>query len=196
MRYGISSLVLVSALYLAACESTDTSIKLEEGKPIKTTIAETYDFFTVLRAQKKIGLEKDTELFALGIGGRKVGYLGVSILTGLHYDGFTDDATSSVENLSNAKYFKNIAFDFSGAKMKRRENKYGYLQYMDKTDSRYRCIVYAQRLGAVLGSEYVFGRLCLKTRHREVAKLDQRLFELIENLRTDGSGKQLTTLGK
>ncbi len=99
-----------------------------------------------------------------------------------------------MEKLSNAKYLKKIDFDFSDTKIKRRQNKYGYLQYMDRTGSRYRCIVYAERLGAVLGSEYVSGTLCLNTRHRAVAKLDQHLFEFVENLRTDGSGKQLTAL--
>ncbi len=56
MRYGISSLVLVSALYLAAGESAKSASEWsdwEEGIPMTTTIAETYDFFTVLRAQKK-----------------------------------------------------------------------------------------------------------------------------------------------
>ena len=47
MRYGISSLVLVSALYLAAGESANSASEWVEGKPMKTTIAETYDFFTV-----------------------------------------------------------------------------------------------------------------------------------------------------
>ncbi len=194
MRYGISSLVLVSALYLAAGESAKSASEWEEGKPMTTTIAETYDFFTVTRARKKIGLQSDTEIFTLGIGGTTVGYLAVEYLNVLMYEGFTDDATSTVEKLSNAKYLKKIDFDFSDAKVKRRENKYGYLKYMDRTGSRYRCIVYAQRLGAVLGSEYVFGRLCLNTGHRAVENLDQRLFEFIENLRTDGSGKQLTAL--
>ncbi len=194
MRYGISSLVLVSALYLAAGESAKSASEWEEGKPMKTTIAETYDFLTVTNARKNIGLQSDTEAFTLGIGGTTVGYLAVEYLNVLMYEGFTDDATSTVEKLSNAKYLKKIDFDFSDAKVKRRENRYGYLKYMDRTDSRYRCIVYAQRLGAVLGSEYVFGRLCLNTGHRAVAKLDQHLFEFIENLRTDGSGKQLTAL--
>ena len=67
---------------------------------------------------------------------------------------------------------------------------------MDKTDSRYRSIIYAERLGAVLGSEFVVGSIWLSRGHPEVEKLDQRLFEFIENLRTDGSGKQLTALGK
>ena len=199
MRYGISSLVLVSALYLAACESTDTSdtsFKLEEGKPMTTTIAETYDFFTVTNAQKNIGLEQDTEVFTLGIGGTTVGFLVVVIQTETDiYDGYVDDFSDVVEDLSNAKFFEIIGFDFSDAKIKRGENKYGYLQYMDKTDSRYRCIVYAERLGAVVGGQAIYGRLCLSTSHPEVEKLDQRLFELIENLRTDGSGKQLTALG-
>ncbi len=194
MRYGISSLVLVSALFLAAGESAKSASEWEEGKPMTTTIAQTYDFFTVTNARKKIGLESDTEVFTLGIGGTTVGYLAVVYLNVLMYEGFTDDATSTVEKLSNAKYLKKIDFDFSDTKIKRRKNKYGYLKYMDKTDNRYRCIVYAERLGAVLGSEYVSGRLCLNTRHREVEKLDQHLFEFIENLRTDGSGKQLTAL--
>ncbi len=197
MRYGISSLVLVSALYLAAGESAKSASEWEEGKPMKTTIAETYDFFTVTNARKNIGLQSDTEIFTLGIGVTiVVGYLAVAYLNVLMYEGFADDATSFVEKLSNAKYLKKIDFDFSDAKVKRRENKYGYLKYMDKMGSRYRCIVYAQRLGAVLGSEYVHGRPCLSTRHREVENLDQHLFEFIENLRTDGSGKQLTALGK
>ncbi len=194
MRYGISSLVLVSALYLAAGESAKSASEWEEGIPMTTTVAETYDFFMVTRARKKIGLENDTEAFTLGIGGTTVGYLAVVYQAGLYFDGYVDDFSNVVEKLSNAKYLKRIDFDFSDTKIKRRENKYGYLQYMDRTDSRYRCIVYAQRLGAVLGSEYVFGRLCLNTRHREVANLDQHLFEFIENLRTDGSGKQLTAL--
>ncbi len=194
MRYGISSLVLVSALYLAAGGSAKSASEWEEGKPMTTTIAETYDFFTVTRARKKIGLRTDTEAFTLGIGGTTVGYLAVVYLNVLMYEGFTDDATSTVEKLSNAKYLKKIDFDFSDTKVKRRKNKYGYLKYMDKTGSRYRCIVYAERLGAVLGSEYVSGRLCLNTRHRAVENLDQHLFEFIENLRTGGSGKQLTAL--
>ncbi len=196
MRYGISSLVLVSALYLAACESADTSIKFEEGIPLKTTISETYDFFTVTNARKNIGPESDTEVFTLGIGGTTVGYLAVVYLNVLMYEGFADDASSFVEKLSNAEDVKKIDFDFSDTKIKRRENKYGYLQYMDRMDSRYRCIVYAERLGTALGSEYVYGMLCLNTGHREVDKLDQRLFELIENLQTYGSGKPLTALGK
>ncbi len=194
MRYGISSLVLVSALYLAAGGSAKSASEWEEGKPMTTTIAETYDFFMVTRARKKIGLQSDTEAFTLGIGGTAVGFLAVVYQTGLDYDGYLDEASSLVEKLSNLKYLKKIDFDFSDAKVQRRKNEYGYLRYMDKTDRRYRCIVYAERLGAVLGSEYVFGRLCLNTRHREVENLDQRLFELIENLRTDGSGKQLTAL--
>jgi hypothetical protein len=195
MRYGISSLVLVSALYLAAGEPAKSASEWEEGKPMKTTVAETYDFFAVTRARKDIGLQSDTEAFTLGIGGTPAGYLAVVYLNVLMYEGFEDDASSFVEELSNAEYLKEINFDFSDTKIKRRENKYGYLQYMDKTDSRYRCIVYAERLGAALGSEYVYGTLCLNTGHRDVEKLDQRLFELIENLRTDGSGKQLTALG-
>ncbi len=197
MRYGISSLVLVSALYLAAGESAKSASEWEEGKPMTTTIAETYDFFTVTNARKKIGLESDTETFTLGIGGTTVGFLGVVIQTETDiYDGYVDDFSNVVEELSNAKIFENIGFDFSDTKIKRRENKYGYLQYMDRTGSRYRCIVYAQRLGAVRGSEYVYGRLCLNPRHREVENLDQHLFEFIENLRIDGSGKQLTAIGK
>ncbi len=197
MRYGISSLVLVSALYLAAGESAKSASEWEEGKPMKTTIAETYSFFVVTNARKNIGLQSDTEIFTLGIGVTiVVGYLAVAYLNVLMYEGFADDATSFVEKLSNTKYLKKIDFEFSDAKVKRRENKYGYLKYMDKMGSRYRCIVYAQRLGAVLGSEYVHGRLCLSTRHREVENLDQRLFEFIENLRIDGSGKQLTAIGK
>ncbi len=138
MRYGISSLVLVSALYLAACESVKSASEWEEGKPMTTTIAETYDFFTVTRARKKTGLRTDTEVFTLGIGGTTVGYLAVVYLNVLMYEGFTDDATSTVEKLSNAKYLKKIDFDFSDAKVKRRENKYGYLKYMDTTGSRYK----------------------------------------------------------
>ncbi len=164
MRYGISSLVLVSALYLAAGESAKSASEWEEGKPMKTTVAETYDFFMVTRARKKIGLENDTEAFTLGIGGTTVGYLAVVYQAGLEYDGYVDDFSPLVEKLANAKYLKKIDFDFSDTKIKRRENKYGYLQYMDRTDSRYRCIVYAQRLGAVLGSEYVFGRLRITVR--------------------------------
>ena len=53
MRYGISSLVLVSALYLAAGESAKSASEWEEGIPMKTTVAETYDFFAVTRARKK-----------------------------------------------------------------------------------------------------------------------------------------------
>ncbi len=110
-------------------------------------------------------------------------------------DGYTDDFTSFLEKQSKKDFYKKKSVDFSDTKIKRRENNYGYLQYMDKTDSRYRCIIYAERLGAVLGSEFVIGRLCLSTGHREAEKLDQRLFEFVENLRTDGSGKQLTALG-
>ena len=80
MRYGISSLVLVSALYLAAGESAKSASEWEEGKPMRTTVAEAYDFFAVTRARKKIGLERDTESFTLGIGGTYVGYLGVLYL--------------------------------------------------------------------------------------------------------------------
>ena len=196
MRYGISSLVLVSALYLAACESTKSTSDWEEGKPMKTTIAETYDFFTVTRPRKKIRLQSDTEVFTLRIGGTTVGYLAVVYQAGLEYDGYTDDFTSYLEKESKKDFYKKKSVDFSDTKIKRRQNEYGYLQYMDKTDSRYRCIIYGERLGAVRGSEYVIGRLCLSTRHREVEKLDQRLFELIENLRTDGSGKKLTALGR
>ena len=196
MRYGISSLVLVSALYLAAGESANSASDWEEGKPMTTTIAETYDFFTVTGARKKIGLQSDIEAFTLGIGGTNVGYLAVVYQTGLDYDGYTGDFTAYLEKESKKDFYKNKSVDFSDSKIKRRENKYGYLQYMDRTGSRYRCIVYAERLGAVIGSEFVIGRLCLSTRHREVEKLDQRLFEFIENLRTDGSGKQLTALGK
>ena len=195
MRYGISSLVLVSALYLAAGESAKSASEWEEGKPMTTTIAQTYDFFTVTNARKKIGLESDTEVFTLGIGGTTVGYLAVVIQTEIDiYDGYTDDFSSYLEKESKNEFYKKISVDFSDTKIKRRENKYGYLQYMDKTDGRYRCIIYGERLGAVLGSEFVIGRLCLSTRHREVEKLDQHLFEFIENLRTDGSGKQLTAL--
>ena len=197
MRYGISSLILVSALYLAAGESANSASEWVEGKPMKTTIAETYDFFTVTRARKKIGLQSDTEIFTLGIGVTiVVGYLAVVYQTGLEYDGYTDDFTSFLEKQSKKDFYKKKSVDFSDTKIKRRENKYGYLQYMDKTDSRYRCIIYGERLGAVLGSEFVIGRLCLSTGHREVEKLDQRLFEFVENLRTDGSGKPLTALGK
>ncbi len=106
MRYGISSLVLVSALYLAAGESAKSASEWEEGIPMRTTVAETYDFFTVTRARKKIGLERDTESFTLGIGRMYVGYLAVNFLTVLQYSGYLDDATSSVEKLSNAKYLK------------------------------------------------------------------------------------------
>ncbi len=83
MRYGISSLVLVSALYLAAGESAKSASEWEEGKPMRTTIAETYDFFTVTRARKKIGLQSDIEAFTLGIGGSTVGFLAVVYQTGL-----------------------------------------------------------------------------------------------------------------
>ncbi len=83
MRYGISSLVLVSALYLAAGESAKSASEWEEGKPMTTTIAETYDFFTVTRARKKIGLQSDIEAFTLGIGGSTVGFLAVVYQTGL-----------------------------------------------------------------------------------------------------------------
>ena len=197
MRFGISSLVLVSALYLAAGESANSASEWVEGKPMKTTIAETYDFFTVTRARKKIGLQSDTEIFTLGIGVTiVVGYLAVVYQTGLEYDGYTDDFTSFLEKQSKKDFYKKKSVDFSDTKIKRRENKYGYLQYMDKTDSRSRCIIYGERLGAVIGSEFVIGRLCLSTGHREVEKLDQRLFEFVENLRTDGSGKPLTALGK
>ncbi len=196
MRYGISSLVLVSALYLAAGESAKSASEWAEGKPMKTTIAETYDFFTVTNARKDIGLEQDTEVFALGIGGTPVGYLAVVYLNVLMYEGFTDDFTSYLEEESKKELYKKLSVDYSDTKIKRRKNKYGYLQYMDKTDSLYRCIIYAQRLGAVLGSEFVVGSVWLSKGHPEVEKLDQRLFEFIENLRTDGSGKQLTALGK
>ena len=197
MRYGISSLVLVSALYLAAGESAKSASEWVEGRPMTTTIAETYDFFTVTRARKKTGLQSDTEIFTLGIGVTiVVGYLAVVYQTGLDYDGYTGDFTSYLEEESKKELYKKLSVDFSDTKIKRRENKYGHLQYMDKTDSRYRCIIFGERLGAVLGSEFVIGRLCLSTRHREVEKLDQRLFEFVENLRTDGSGKQLTALGK
>lgn len=162
-----------------------------------TTIAETYNFFTATNARKMIGLENDTEAFTLAVGGTTVGYLAVVIQTETDiYDGFVDDFSDLVEELSNAKFFKKIGFDFSDTKIKRKENKYGYLQYMDRTGSGYRCIVYGQRLGAVRGSEYVYGRLCLSPGHREAENLDQRLFEFIENLRTDGSGKPLAALGK
>ncbi len=195
MRYGISSLVLVSALYLATGESAKSASEWEEGKPMKTTVAETYDFFTVMRARKKIGLEKDTEVFTLGIGGTSVGYLAVVTLTEIDiYDGFTDDFTSYLEKESNKEFYKKISVDFSDTKIKRRENKYGYLQYMDRTDSLYRCVIFGERLGAVLGDSITVGRLCLRRRHPEVEKLDQHLFEFIENLRFDGSGKQLTAL--
>ncbi len=53
MRYGISSLVLVSALYLAAGEPAKSASEWEEGIPMTTTVAETYDFFTVTNARKK-----------------------------------------------------------------------------------------------------------------------------------------------
>ncbi len=106
MRYGISSLVLVSALYLAACESTKSASEWEEGKPMTTTIAETYDFFTVTRARKKIGQQSDTEAFTLGIGGTTVGYLAVVYQAGLYYDGYVDDFSNVVEELSDAKYLK------------------------------------------------------------------------------------------
>ncbi len=122
MRYGISSLILVSALYLAAGESAKSASEWEEGIPMTTTIAETYNFFTVTRARKKIGLEQDTEAFTLAIRGTYVGYMAVDILTVLMYEGFTDDATSTVEKLSNAKYLKKIDFDFSDTKVKRRKN--------------------------------------------------------------------------
>ena len=195
MRYGISSLVLVSALFLAAGESARSASEWEEGKPMTTTIAETYDFFTVTNARKKIGLEKDTEVFTLGIGGTTVGFLAVVILTEIDiYDGFTDDFTSYLEKESNKEFYKKISVDFSDTKIKRRKNKYGYLQYMDRTDSLYRCIIFGERLGAVLGDEIIVGRLCLSRRHPEVEKLDQHLFEFVENLRFDGSGKQLTAL--
>ena len=195
MRYGISSLVLVSALYLATGESAKSASEWEEGKPMKTTVAETYDFFTVMRARKKIGLEKDTEVFTLGIGGTSVGYLAVVTLTEIDiYDGFTDDFTSYLEKESNKEFYKKISVDFSDTKIKRRENKYGYLQYMDRTDSLYRCVIFGQRLGAVIGDSITVGRLCLRRRHPEVEKLDQHLFEFIENLRFGGSGKQLTAL--
>ncbi len=196
MRYGISSLVLVSALYLAAGESAKSASEWEEGKPMTTTIAETYDFFTVTNARKDIGLEQDTEVFALGIGGTTVGFLAVVYQTGLDYDGYTGDFTSYLEEESKKELYKKLSVDFSDTKIKRRENKYGYLQYMDKTDSLYRCIIYGERLGAVRGSEFVVGSLWLSRGHSEVEKLDQHLFEFIENLRTDGSGKQLTALGK
>ena len=195
MRYGISSLVLVSALYLAAGESAKSASEWEEGIPMKTTVAETYDFFTVTRARKKIGLEKDTEVFTLGIGGTTVGFLGVVTLTETDiYDGFTDDFTSYLEKESNKEYYKRKSVDFSDTKIKRRENKYGYLQYMDRTDSLYRCIIFGERVGAVLGDEIIVGRLCLSRRHPEVEKLNQHLFEFVENLRFNRSGKQLTAL--
>ncbi len=196
MRYGISSLVLVSALYLAAGESAISASEWEEGKPMTTTSAETYVFFTVTNARKDIGLEQDTEVFALGIGGTTVGFLAVVYQTGLDYDGYTGDFTSYLEEESKKELYKKLSVDFSDTKIKRRENKYGYLQYMDKTDSLYRCIIYGERLGAVRGSEFVVGSLWLSRGHSEVEKLDQHLFEFIENLRTDGSGKQLTALGK
>ena len=162
---------------------------------MKTTVAETYDFFTVTNARKKIGLEADTELFTLGIGGTTVGFLAVVILTEIDiYDGYTNDFTAYLEKESNKEFYKKISVDFSDTKIKRRENKYGYLQYMDRTDSLYRCVIFGERLGAVLGDEIIVGRLCLSSRHPEVEKLDQHLFEFIENLRFDGSGKQLTAL--
>ena len=195
MRYGISSLVLVSALFLAAGESAKSASEWVEGKPMKTTVAQTYDFFTVTRARKKIGLEKDTEVFTLGIGGTTVGFLAVVILTEIDiYDGFTDDFTSYLEKESNKEFYKKISVDFSDTKIKRRKNKYGYLQYMDRMDSLYRCVIFGERLGAVLGDEIIVGRLCLSRRHPEVEKLDKHLFEFIESLRFDGSGKQLTAL--
>ncbi len=197
MRYGISSLVLVSALYLAAGESAKSASDWEEGKPMTTTIAETYDFITVTNARKKIGLESDTEVFTLGIGGTPVGYLAVVIQTEIDiYDGYSDDFTSYFEKEPNKEFYKKMSVDFSDTKKRRRENKYGYLKYMDKMDSLYRCIIYAERMGAVRGGEVIYGRLCLSRGHSEVEKLDQRLFEFIENLRTDGSGKPLTALGK
>ncbi len=197
MRYGISSLVLVSALYLAAGESAKSASDWEEGKPMTTTIEETYDFFTVTNARKKIGLESDTEVFTLGIGGTAVGYLAVIIQTEIDiYDGYADDFTAYFEEEPNKEFYKKISVDFSDTKKRRKENKYGYLKYMDKMDSLYRCIIYAERMGAVVGGEVIFGRLCLSRGHPEVEKLDQRLFEFVENLRFDGSGKQLTALGK
>ncbi len=127
MRYGISSLVLVSALYLAAGESAKSASEWEEGIPMTTTIAETYNFFTVKRARKKIGLQSDNELFTLGIGGTTVGYLWVKILVEQQTTGWVDDSSSYssyFEIASNAKYLKKIDFDFSGTKIKRRENKH------------------------------------------------------------------------
>ncbi len=168
MRYGISSLVLVSALYLAAGESAISASEWEEGKPMTTTIAETYDFFTVKRARKKIGLEADSELFTLGIGETTVGYLWVKYLVRGQASGWTDDLSSYFEKAPNAKYLKKIDFDFSGTKIKRRENKHGYLQYLDKTNGLFRCIIY----GEVSGYELIFRRLCLRKRHSEVEKLD------------------------
>ena len=94
----------------------------------------------------------------------------------------------------NKEYYKRKSVDFSDTKIKRKENKYGYLQYMDRTDSLYRCVIFGERLGAVIGDEIIVGRLCLSRRHPEVEKLDQHLFEFVENLRFDGSGKQLTAL--
>ncbi len=135
MRYGISSLVLVSALYLAAGESAKSASEWEEGIPMTTTIAETYNFFTVTNARKNIGLEQDTEVFALGIGGTPAGYLTVVYLNVLMYEGYEEDFTSVLEEESKKELYKNISVDFSDTKIKRRKNKYGYLQYMDKTDS-------------------------------------------------------------
>ncbi len=72
-----------------------------------TTIAETYDFFTVTNAQKNIGLEQDTEVFALGIRRTPVGYLAVVYLNVLSYEGYTEDFTSYLEEELKKNCIKN-----------------------------------------------------------------------------------------
>lgn len=196
-RYALPSLILA---FFWLC----TPAKALEWKPIShqnsqlTIVSKTFQAKNLHTASTP---ESNIERATLNIENTSVGFLILDQLVTTNYCGYPEDTIK--EALSTGSWLEKIAkksgapdFDFDKSKSER--TKFGFARYLDLRGESSRCIVsvFFSRPGMgesciFGGTEVVFLMACAADHLSESSDLDRRVFDMIENLHTDGTGKNL-----